>query len=63
MNLHTELRALIHQFGHRAARRAQLVDALGFGYSRDLDQPTPAPVPDGVDLHFFTGRTRQEVTR
>ena len=31
---------------------------LGYGYSRDTDNGTPdAPVPDGVELIFLTGRT------
>ncbi|MBW6436707.1 hypothetical protein KZ829_23475 [Actinoplanes hulinensis] len=29
----------------------------GFGYSREPDPVRPEPVPAGVDLYFFTGRT------
>ena len=30
----------------------------GFGYFRELDTTDrPEPVPAGVDMHFFTGRT------
>ncbi len=59
MTLLATLRTLVH----RDHRRARLVDELGFAYSRDLDPPTQAVVPDGVELHFITGRTRQEATR
>jgi hypothetical protein len=59
MRIHAELRHLIHHL----ARHAQLVDEHGFGYSRDLTDPAPAAVPDGVDLYHLTGRTRQEATR
>ena len=56
-----DLLTVLHR--RHVAHRRQLVDPLGFGYSRDLNSPAPAAIPDGVDLYFFTGRTTQEVTR
>ena len=45
--------------GHPITEPAAANDELGFGYSRDPDTtPTDTtPVPDGVALFFFTGRT------
>jgi hypothetical protein len=63
MTLDTRPRGLVHLYHLLRRRHAPAVDDLGFGYSRDLDQPTSGAVPDGVELHFFTGRTRQEATR
>jgi hypothetical protein len=62
MNLTTP--GLLHLYQTLRHRHAQADDRLGFGYSRtDTDTTGPAAVPDGVELHFFTGRTRQEATR
>jgi hypothetical protein len=58
MNLYAELRNFMKYIGRRADPRGQFVDEHGFSYSRDLDQPEPTAVPDGVDIYFFTGRTR-----
>lgn len=66
MNTRAELRSVWHLYQALRHRHAQAVDDLGFGYSRtdsDAEPATPAPVPDGVDMYFFTGRTRQEATR
>jgi hypothetical protein len=64
MNVHAELRSVWRLYRILRRRHAQLVDELGFGYSRTDNDPTgPAPVPDGVDLYFLTGRARQEATR
>lgn len=52
----TELRAFFHRHRH------DTTDRHGFGYSRDTDLPV-VTVPVGVELHFFTGRTRKEATR
>lgn len=42
---------------HRTLSAAPGADT-GFGYSREPDTTDrPEPVPAGVDLHFFTGRT------
>jgi hypothetical protein len=64
MSAYTDLRNFwrLHQITRR--RYVQLVDDLGFGYSRtDTDTTDASPVPDGVDLYHFTGRGRQEATR
>ncbi|MDI6098194.1 hypothetical protein QLQ12_06200 [Actinoplanes sp. NEAU-A12] len=58
MSVRTDIRSFWHLY-QELHRRAQAVDRLGFGYSRtDTDTTGPARVPDGVELHFFTGRTR-----
>jgi hypothetical protein len=62
MSLRTETRAVWHLY-QQLRRRTRLLDRLGFGYSRTFTDTTPAVIPDGIDLHFFTGRTRQEETR
>jgi hypothetical protein len=63
MRTHAELRGFWHRYQNLRHRHAQAADDLGFGYSRsDSDtEPTElATVPDGIDLYFFTGRTRKE---
>jgi hypothetical protein len=62
MSVHTELRGFLHLYQTLRLRHAQAVDEFGFGYSR-TDTTGPAAVPDGVELHFFTGRTQQEAHR
>ncbi|BFU43392.1 hypothetical protein [Krasilnikovia sp. MM14-A1004] len=57
--MHHRLRTLVQR---RATRHTQTVDELGYGYSRDTT-PAAIAVPDGVDLYFFTGRTRREALR
>ena len=66
MTVHTDLRGFWHLFQSLRHRHAQAVDDLGFGYSRadsDTEPTTPTPVPDGIELHFLTGRTRKEAHR
>lgn len=64
MHPHAELRGFWHLFQNlRHHRDAQAADDLGFGYSRADNDTDPVVVPDGVDLHFFTGRTRTEAHR
>ncbi|MEU8656927.1 hypothetical protein [Actinoplanes philippinensis] len=58
MSLRTEIRSFWHLYQH-LRHRAQLVDEHGFGYSRSFGHRAISAVPNGVDLHFFTGRTRQ----
>jgi hypothetical protein len=62
MSMRTEIRAVWHLY-QQLRRRALLLERLGFGYSRAFDNTTPAVIPDGVELHHFTGRNRQEATR
>jgi hypothetical protein len=54
-----ELRTLLHRHRHT---NHQLTDPHGFGFSRDTT-PATGVIPHGVDLYFFTGRTRKEATR
>ncbi|KXK63394.1 hypothetical protein AWW66_03510 [Micromonospora rosaria] len=51
--------------GALAARQLMAAgDPTGFGYSREDDQPAPAPVPPGVDGLSITGRPpRRAVTQ
>jgi hypothetical protein len=65
MTRHAEHLSLINLYQAFRRRHTQPADQYGFGFSRtDTDDTTePADVPDGVDLHFFTGRTRQETHR
>ncbi|GAB1692788.1 hypothetical protein [Krasilnikovia sp. M28-CT-15] len=58
--MHNPLRTL---FQRRNTTHTQTVDELGFGYSRTDTTPAATAVPDGVDLYFFTGRTRREALR
>ena len=45
-------------------RRTHATDDSGLCYSRPTDDDVvPAAIPDGVDLHSFTGRDRQEANR
>jgi hypothetical protein len=46
--------------GRRVTRHPVTTEDQGFGYSREPDTTAtdrPEPVPAGVALHFFTGRT------
>jgi hypothetical protein len=64
MKAYTDLRNFWRLYQITRRRYLQLVDELGYGYSRtDTDTTDDSPIPQGVDLYHFTGRTRMEGTR
>ncbi|MFC7532312.1 hypothetical protein [Actinoplanes sp. GCM10030250] len=56
MTVRTEVRSFWHLY--QQLHRRQATDRYGFGYSRTNTDATDTAVPDGVELHFFTGRNR-----
>ena len=64
MTAHVQLPGFWRLYQAIRRHQAHTADDLGFGWSRtDTGATEPAIVPDGVDLYFFTGRTRREATR
>ena len=61
MTVRSDIRTFWHLY-QELRRRTQ----LGYSYSRtDTDSPADgtAVIPDGVELHRFTGRDHREATR